>query len=106
MSRIGATSGMPVPTEAREAAGTNAAKPAATAKDARVHKTALEFESMLVRQLLSAAKMGGHGKDDAYAGMAVDALASGIEKGGGLGLTRQIEESLARSASSPVKGGK
>src|SRR3954463_9426913 len=88
-----------IPTNA--AIDASAAKPAAAADDAasakaaNLHKAASEFESMLVRQLLTAAHMGGN-KQDAYSGMAVDALASGIERGGGLGLTRQIEDAIAR----------
>jgi Rod binding domain-containing protein len=67
--------------------------------DTKLHKMALEFEAVFVRQLLSAAKLGGHGKkEDGYDGMAVDALATGVTRGGGLGLARQIEEALSHSS--------
>jgi Rod binding domain-containing protein len=71
----------------------------AAAHDPRVEKlrhAATEFESILVKQLLKAAKIGGAGAEKAngYADMAVDALASGIEGGGGLGLARRIEEAI------------
>jgi Rod binding domain-containing protein len=69
------------------------------ASDTRLHTVAQEFESMLLRQMLTAAHMGGsHGKEDAYSGMAVDALASGVERSGGLGLARQLEDAVARSS--------
>ncbi len=68
-----------------------------TAFRANLHKVAEEFETLMVHQLLEAAKLGGEEKDSGYKGMVVDAAASGISKGGGLGLARQIEEALARS---------
>jgi Rod binding domain-containing protein len=74
---------------------------AAPAKDPRVEKlrrAAGEFESLLVKQLLKAAKIGGDDKGNGYADMAVDALSSGIEKGGGLGLARRIEEVIGHAS--------
>jgi Rod binding domain-containing protein len=66
--------------------------------DAKLHKMAQEFEAVFVRQLLSAAKLGGSAKkEDGYDGMAVDALASAVTGGGGLGLARQIEEALSHA---------
>jgi Rod binding domain-containing protein len=67
----------------------------------KLRHAATEFESILVKQLLKAAKMGGAGggeKANGYADMAVDALASSIESGGGLGLARRIEEAIGASA--------
>jgi Rod binding domain-containing protein len=70
--------------------------------DTKLHKMAQEFEAVFVRQLLSAAKLGGHDKkEDGYDGMAVDALATAVTRGGGLGLARQIEEALTHAARSP-----
>jgi Rod binding domain-containing protein len=63
---------------------------------ATLHTVAKEFESILVRQLLEASKMGGDGHDGGYMAMAVDALASGVSQAGGLGLAQQIEEALSR----------
>jgi Rod binding domain-containing protein len=65
---------------------------------AKLHTAARAFESILVKQLLSAAKVGGQ-NPSGYADMAVDALATGVEKAGGLGLARRIEETLSHSLS-------
>jgi len=59
----------------------------------KVQQAARDFESVLVRQLLKATKMGGDSKGG-YGDMAVDALADGIEKGGGLGLAQCIQKAL------------
>jgi Rod binding domain-containing protein len=65
---------------------------------AKLRHAATEFESLLVKQLLKAAKIGGAGGgaggQSGYADMAVDALATSIERGGGLGLARRIEEAI------------
>jgi Rod binding domain-containing protein len=64
----------------------------------KVQHAAAEFESILVKQLLKAAKLGGSGGDEkanGYADMAVDALASAIEQGGGLGLARRIQDAIS-----------
>lgn len=76
----------------------SAAGPADPRRTAKVAKAAHEFESILVKQLLSAAKVGG-ANPSGYADMAVDALATGVEKAGGLGLARRIEEALSHSLS-------
>lgn len=55
-----------------------------------------QFEAVFVRQLLQESKMFGKG-NNAMSGMAVDAMADSIEKGGGLGLTQLIERSLLES---------
>jgi Rod binding domain-containing protein len=64
-----------------------------------LHKMAKEFETLLVHQLLDAAKVGGEtksGGSSAYQGMAVDAFANGVSQAGGLGLAKQIEDALTR----------
>jgi Rod binding domain-containing protein len=84
-----------------------------TPPDPRVEKlrhAAGEFESILVKQLLKAAKIGGGDENSSgYADMAVDALSSAIERGGGLGLAHQIEQAmshtLAPGTSNTPKGG-
>ena len=58
-----------------------------------LHRVASDFESLLLRQLLNAAKMGGGA--GSYGDMAVDALATGISQAGGIGLIRQLEAVLA-----------
>jgi len=84
--------------------------------DARADKlrhAATEFETILVKQLLKAAKIGSSGgaggeeKANGYADMAVDALASAIEKGGGLGLARRIEDAISTGSrvEPPAAGG-
>jgi hypothetical protein len=60
---------------------------------------ATEFESMLLRQLLTTAKMGGG--IGGYADMAIDAMASGISQAGGVGLARQIETLLGGRNDAP-----
>jgi Rod binding domain-containing protein len=83
--------------------GLASAKGAADEKrKAGIHKAASEFESIFVRQLLTAAKIGGS-KGGGYGSMAVDALASGIQTGGGIGLAGAIEKSL--DASHPAAKG-
>ena len=72
--------------------------PTSAPKDVRaekLQKAAAEFEAIFVKQLLKEAKIGGEQKSGGYGDMAVDALADGVERGGGLGLARQIEKSLA-----------
>ncbi|MBI5513512.1 MAG: hypothetical protein HY909_07060 [Deltaproteobacteria bacterium] len=63
-------------------------------RQAELHRVATEFEAILVRQLLhgSGVAQGAEG----YADMAVDALAGGLTRSGGLGLARQLEDALAR----------
>ena len=68
---------------------------AATKAKEDVKRVAREFEGMLVRQLVSAAKVGGKNSESGYGAMAVDALASGVMDGGGLGLARKLEDALS-----------
>jgi Rod binding domain-containing protein len=101
MSKIAPVTNQPHPT-------VHAASPAKAGKaatDAKVHKAAQEFEELFVRQILSAAKVGGggDGKKSGYEGMAVDAIASAVSGGGGLGLARQIEDAVARASVGAAK---
>lgn len=66
------------------------------AKADRLRHAAREFEAVFVRQILSQAKIAG--KSDAYGGMAVDAVASAVTAGSGLGVAKLIEDSLTRGA--------
>jgi hypothetical protein len=84
------------PSSAVGAAGL--ANPADAQKAAKLHTAAKAFESILVKQLLSAAKVGGS-NPTGYADMAVDALATGVEKAGGLGLAQRIEDTLSHTLS-------
>ncbi len=68
---------------------------------AKLKTAATEFESLLVKQLLKAAKLGGSGGDEksnGYGDMAVDALATAVERGGGLGLASRIEQAVGGAA--------
>jgi Rod binding domain-containing protein len=67
--------------------------PAEASRSAKVTQAAHDFESVLVRQLLRASKIGGDSKGG-YGDMALDALADGVEKGGGLGLAHCIAKAL------------
>ena len=78
----------------------------ANANAAKLKHAATEFESILVKQLLKAAKLGGGGQGDkanGYADMTVDALASAIERGGGLGLANRIEQAIGHTAGHAVQ---
>jgi Rod binding domain-containing protein len=59
----------------------------------KAHDAAAQFESVLVRQMLHESKMFGKSQNG-FTGMAVDAMADGIEKNGGLGLAQMIERAL------------
>ena len=77
-------------------AATAIAAKAAPSRAEKIKQAAHDFESVLVRQLLKASKVGGDAKGG-YGDMAVDALADGIEHGGGLGLAHRIEQALRGS---------
>jgi Rod binding domain-containing protein len=78
--------------------------PTKTAADPKIHKAAQEFEAMFVRQILTAAKVGGsHEKKNGYDGMAVDAVAGAVTKGGGMGLAREIEEAIRQASNGAAK---
>ncbi len=66
----------------------------ATKSDAELEHAAREMESVFVRHLLEAAKIGGEKSQSGYGSMAVDALAQGIQQSGGIGLTRSILDAL------------
>ena len=73
------------------------AKPAAPKPvDPALKRVCDQFEASFVKQLLEAAKIGGEDGERGYGQMAVDALAGGIEAGGGLGLSRSLERALSR----------
>jgi len=84
------------------------AKPAADkAPSEKALKAAREFESMLLRHVLeSLNKTTQAGKSDhstsAYQSMAVEAMADGVTRGGGLGLA----DLIAKTLESEVRGGR
>lgn len=82
-------------------AGTTAAAYApAKEKDDKLVQAAQQMESVFVRELLKAAKVGGPKADSGYGSMATDALADAIEKGGGFGLAKRIQDAVNDSARS------
>lgn len=87
-----------------------AAKPDAPQKaSAETLKAAREFESLLLRHMLESMQKTAHiGKADSsansgYQSMAVEALADGIERGGGLGLSDLIAKTLESEMSMRAK---
>ena len=72
--------------------------PEADKQKTQLVKASKEFESILVKQLLSSAKVLGKSKSG-YGDMALDALAKGITDAGGIGLARKLEDSVARQIS-------
>jgi Rod binding domain-containing protein len=71
----------------------------------QLRRVARDFESLLVKQLLTAAKVGGAAAEKGgYGDMAVDALATGIEKGGGLGFADRMAEALGAARRPPNQG--
>jgi Rod binding domain-containing protein len=73
------------------------AKLAVKASDPKIAHVAQQFEEVFVRQLLSSAKMGGENDGGGYSAMTIDALATGVSKGGGLGIAKSIEMALSHS---------
>jgi Rod binding domain-containing protein len=71
---------------------------ASDARAVKLRKAASEFESLLVKQMLKESKIAGDEKANGYADMAVDAMASAVEKGGGFGLIRCIEAAIEPSS--------
>jgi Rod binding domain-containing protein len=66
----------------------NAPKPSAA-----LRHVAVEFESVLLKQLLTSAHALGK-QNGGYADMALDALSGGIAKAGGIGLATAIEHMI------------
>jgi Rod binding domain-containing protein len=89
---------MPTLAHAQAPTPVTTAATASSARDSKVHKAAQDFEAMFVREILRAAKVTGHDKPNGYDSMAVDAIASSVTKGGGLGLAREIEAALSHAA--------
>jgi Rod binding domain-containing protein len=85
------------PAAARAATAPHPTGKTAPKVPAELSKLASEFEGIFVRQLLQSSEIIGKSAGG-YGAMAVDALASGIEQGGGLGLAEHIEEALSRIA--------
>lgn len=81
--------------------GTKGAKEAHEAKQKEdAKKVGKDFEAILVRQILNTAKVAGK---SGYADMAIESLASAVTAGGGMGLSRAIEDSLLPHHTAPAK---
>jgi Rod binding domain-containing protein len=65
---------------------------------AKLKAAADQFEAVFVRQLLKASRFGEDMGEAGYGGMALEALADGVTKQGGLGLARAIEDALRGSS--------
>jgi Rod binding domain-containing protein len=80
--------------------------------DEKAAKAAKQFESMMLQHMLEAmqktAQLGGKDhQNTAYMSMATEALADGIERGGGLGLADLVAHSLqSELATKQIPGGK
>jgi flagellar protein FlgJ len=88
------------PAALAQAKATDASKQAPNARSAETVKAAREFEALLLRRVLESlqktTKIGGGEShaNTAYQSMAVDALADGISRAGGLGLADLIAKTL------------
>jgi Rod binding domain-containing protein len=69
-----------------------------------VERVARDFESIFVRQLLSAAKFGEDGGKAGFGSMVVDALATSVTEGGGIGLAQRIAEALDAASGRRTEG--
>lgn len=87
---------------AQTAEGATATAEARQTDRAQVARLAQEFESMLLRQLLSASHIGA-GKGT-HGEMCLDSLAQTLSSHGGFGLARQIEATLTREMDSSSPG--
>lgn len=72
-----------------------ALSPAAQAPLTPIDRAAREFESIFVRQLLEASRVGS--SSGPYASLSVDAIAKALEDGGGLGLAATIVRDVDRA---------
>ncbi len=81
-----------------------AGRPAAPPKEAsrEIKEAAAAFEAILVRQMLASSSVAGKGN---YAEMGVEALATAITAGGGLGLGHAIEQAIGRAHPAPTDPG-
>lgn len=89
-----------VPTSGAEAAAASTPAPTAGGTPAKkdhtkeIRDAADAFEAILLRQMLSSAKVAGKGS---YSDMGTEALAGAVSKAGGLGLGRAIEQAIGQS---------
>ncbi len=92
---------VPVTTGAADASTALAMKEARDARHAphpedprSTARVAKDFEAVFIHQILQSSHALGMNDGTGYAGMALDALATGISEGGGLGLAQSIQRVL------------
>jgi Rod binding domain-containing protein len=71
-----------------------AASPEESAQRSELDRVAKDFESIFVRQLLAASRFGETNGQNGFGSMVVDALATSVTEGGGIGLAQRIAEAL------------
>jgi len=81
----------PTGPRAARAAGPGAAS---SPNDQRLAESCVEFEGVLVRQLLASSNVGA-AERSGYGSMVTDALASAVTDGGGLGIAEAVRRALA-----------
>jgi Rod binding domain-containing protein len=81
-----------------ESGAAKAATDASDKKTAEIKKAAAGFEAILVRQMLTSAKVAGKG---GYADMGVEAISTAVTQGGGLGLSHAIEQAVGHAHHAP-----
>ena len=77
--------------------GKTGAKDPKAAEAAKLEQAAQQFEAVFVRHLLKSSKITEGMGESGYGGMALEALADGVTKGGGLGLAKAIADSIRHS---------
>lgn len=80
------------------------AAPVSTPETRELARVAKELEGVFLRQLLAASKFGEDAGRSGFGTMVVDALATSVTEGGGIGLAQRITEALA-IAENPRKPG-
>lgn len=87
----------------------SAKEPARSAEQEKIREAALQFEQIMVRQLLQplekslSKSMGGEGSSSPMiGGMLLNSLSESVTNGGGLGLASVIEEALRDVSVQPV----
>jgi Rod binding domain-containing protein len=78
--------------------------PASTPETRELARVAKELEGVFLRQLLAASKFGEEAGKSGFGTMVVDALASSVAEGGGIGLAQRITDAL-EVAENPRKTG-
>ena len=84
----------PVASSAKAGPRANAAAASKSADDPKLAHACVEFEGLLVRQLLASSNVGA-AERSGYGSMVTDALAGAVSDGGGLGVAEAIRRALS-----------